>query len=69
MLYFSNYGWLCPGLNVYFVVNAAARPNTTKSNKELAPNLLAPCTDATAAYPHDNNPGTTVSLPSTNLTT
>lgn len=39
---FGNYGCFCPGLYNYFVVKAAALPNITKSNKEFAPNLLAP---------------------------
>lgn len=41
-----------------FVVNAAALPKTTISNKEFAPKRLAPCTDAHAASPAANNPGT-----------
>ena len=32
------------------LVSAAWRPKTTKSNKELAPNRLAPCTEAQPAY-------------------
>lgn len=45
-------------------VSAAALPNTTISNKELAPNLLAPCTEAQATSPAANNPGTILSVPS-----
>lgn len=41
--------WGAPGLIFSFTVLAAALPNTTISNKELAPNLLAPCTEAQAA--------------------
>lgn len=55
---FGNSGWVWPGLYFYFVTNAAALPKTTKSNNELAPNLLAPWTDATPAYPHAKSPGT-----------
>ena len=40
--------WGVPGFNFSFTVLAAALPNTTISNKELAPNLLAPCTEAQA---------------------
>ena len=40
------------------MTNAEALPKTTKSNKELAPNLLAPWTEATPTYPHARSPGT-----------
>lgn len=40
-------------------VLAQARPKTTMSSRELAPSLLAPCTDAEAASPHASKPGTT----------
>ena len=39
---------------------ATARPNTTKSSKELEPKRLAPCTDTQAASPMEYKPGTTV---------
>lgn len=55
--------WGVPGFNFSFTVLAAALPNTTISNKELAPNLLAPCTEAQATSPAANNPGTTTSFP------
>lgn len=48
---------------------AHARPNTTRSSKELAPSLLAPCTDAQADSPAAHNPGTTSSFPSFNVNT
>lgn len=35
-------GYLSPGLQTSPTVKAAALPKTTRSNKELAPNLLAP---------------------------
>lgn len=50
-------------------MRAAARPNTTKSSNELAPNLFAPWTEATAAYPQARRPGTTFYLPSTKFNT
>ena len=43
---------------------AHARPNTTRSNKELAPSLFAPWTEAHADSPAAQRPGTTSSLPS-----
>lgn len=55
--------WGAPGLINSFTVLAAALPNTTISNKELAPSLLAPCTEAQAASPAANNPGTILSFP------
>ena len=42
---------------------AAALPKTTKSIKELEPNLFAPCTETHAASPIAISPGTTLSLP------
>ncbi len=39
---------------------ATARPNTTKSSKELEPKRLAPCTDTQAASPMEYKPGTTL---------
>ena len=48
---------------------ADALPKTTRSSNELAPNLLAPWTDATAAYPAAINPGTITYYPLTNLVT
>jgi len=56
--------WVYPGFIISFTVLAAALPKTTISNKELAPNLLAPCTEAQATSPAANNPGTTLSDPS-----
>lgn len=40
-----------PGLLTSAIVCAQARPNTTKSSRELAPKRLAPWTDAHAASP------------------
>jgi len=51
------------------VTNAAALPKTTKSNKELAPNLFAPWTEATATYPQAKSPGTITYLPFTTFVT
>jgi hypothetical protein len=62
--FLGNSGYLSPGFMTSPTVKAAALPKTTKSNKELAPNLLAPCTDAQAASPQLNKPGTTLSDPS-----
>lgn len=67
--FLGSYGCDCPGLKFYLVVKAAARPKITKSNSELAPNLLAPWTDATADSPAAISPGTTTSLPLTILVT
>jgi len=50
-----------PGLFSSAIVLAQARPNTTKSNRELAPSRLAPWTDAQAASPHAYKPATTLS--------
>ena len=51
------------GREVYIpaIRRAQARPKTTISSKELAPSLFAPCTDAHAASPAANKPGTIVS--------
>ena len=57
------------GLWNFEIKLAHARPNTTKSSKELAPSLLAPCTDAHADSPAAHNPGTTSSFPSFNVNT
>ena len=54
-------GILSPGLAISAIRFAQARPKTTISNKEFAPNRLAPCTDADAASPAANRPGTTKS--------
>ena len=48
-----------PGLAISLMRFAHARPNTTMSSSELAPRRLAPCTDAHAASPAANRPGTT----------
>jgi len=40
--FLGSYGCVWPGLYFYLVTKAAALPKTTKSNNELAPNLLAP---------------------------
>lgn len=40
-----------PGLHSSSIVLAQARPKTTKSKSELAPNLLAPWTEAQAVSP------------------
>ena len=56
--FLGNSGWVWPGLYFSLVTNADALPKTTKSNKELAPNLLAPCTEATPTYPQAKSPGT-----------
>lgn len=55
--------WGAPGFNSALTVFAAALPKTTISNKELAPNLLAPWTEAQATSPAANNPGTITSYP------
>ena len=54
-------GMASPGLDVSAIDNAQARPKTTISNKLLAPNRLAPWTDAHATSPAAYNPGTTTS--------
>jgi hypothetical protein len=56
--FFGKSGYFYPGLYNSAVFKAAALPKTTMSNKELAPNLFAPCTDAQAASPAAINPGT-----------
>lgn len=56
--FLGNSGYLSPGFMISPTVKAAALPKTTKSNKELAPNLLAPWTDAQAASPQLKIPGT-----------
>jgi len=40
-----------PGLLFSAMVLAHARPNTTRSSSELAPSLLAPCTETQADSP------------------
>lgn len=57
-------GYVYPGFHFWPTKFAAYLPNTTISNNEFAPNLLAPCTDAHAASPAANNPGTITSWPS-----
>nr|CAA81505.1 unknown [Saccharomyces cerevisiae]prf//2118404U ORF [Saccharomyces cerevisiae] len=52
-----------PGCKVSATVWATARPKTTRSNKELAPNLLAPWTETQAASPQAIKPGITLSSP------
>jgi hypothetical protein len=48
--------WGAPGTNLALIVLEADLPDTTISNNEFAPNLLAPCTEAQAASPAANNP-------------
>ncbi len=55
---FGKSGWVSPGLHKSLIVKAAALPKTTMSNNELAPKRLAPWTEAQAASPAANNPGT-----------
>lgn len=54
-----------PGLHFAAMVLAQALPKTTRSSRELAPSLLAPCTEAQAASPQAYRPGTTRSWPFT----
>lgn len=54
-----------PGLHSAVMVLAQALPKTTRSSRELAPSLLAPCTEAQAASPQAYRPGTTRSWPFT----
>lgn len=54
-----------PGLHSAAMVLAQALPKTTRSSRELAPSLLAPCTEAQAASPQAYRPGTTRSWPFT----
>ena len=56
-------GCVSPGLFCCVMVCAHARPNTTRSKSELAPSLLAPCTEADAASPQAYRPCTILSLP------
>lgn len=63
--FLGSSGCDCPGLKFYFVVKAAALPKITKSKRELAPNLLAPWTDATADSPAAIRPGIITYLPLT----
>jgi hypothetical protein len=55
--------YFSPGILFSFIVYAALLPKITKSNKEFAPNLLAPCTDAQAASPQAKSPGINTSFP------
>ena len=57
--------WGVPGLTNSAALFAAALPKTTKSIKELDPNLLAPWTETQAASPIAINPGTVFSEPFT----
>lgn len=62
-------GIVSPGLLCRAMVWAQARPNTTRSSRELAPSLLAPWTDAHAASPAAYRPSTSTSrLPSKVIT-
>jgi len=45
------------------MVWAALLPKITKSSRELAPSLLAPWTEAQAASPQAERPGTRTSFP------
>jgi hypothetical protein len=56
---FYNY----PGIFNSFIVWAALLPKITKSKREFAPSLFAPCTDAQAASPQANKPGINTSSP------
>ena len=51
-----------PGLFSSIMVLAQARPKTTRSNRELAPSRLAPCTEAQPASPQAYSPGITTSF-------
>ena len=63
-------GCAAPGLAISAMRSAVARPKTTMSSSELAPRRLAPCTDAHAASPAANRPGTMASgLPAVGLIT
>jgi len=62
--FFGKSGYFSPGFIISLIVKAAALPKITKSNKEFAPSLLAPCTDAEADSPAENNPSIILSLPS-----
>mmetsp|Transcript_112055 Transcript_112055/g.167742 ORF Transcript_112055/g.167742 Transcript_112055/m.167742 type:complete len:231 (-) Transcript_112055:1047-1739(-) len=56
-------GRVWPGLEVLLMCSATARPNTTRSRRELAPRRLAPWTEAHAASPQAMRPGMMTSLP------
>ena len=58
-----------PGLFCLAIKFAQARPNTTKSNNELAPRRFAPWTDAHAVSPAAHKPGTICSAPSLRVST
>ena len=58
-----------PGLLFSAMVLAHARPNTTRSSSELAPSLLAPCTETQADSPAPYRPRTILSWPFTCSTT
>ena len=55
--------YVYPGVYYSTMVLAALLPKITKSRRELAPSLFAPCTEAEAASPHALRPGTRTSLP------
>ena len=57
-------GILSPGECLSAMSSAHARPNITKSNNELAPNRLAPCTEAHADSPAAYSPSIRTSSPS-----
>ncbi len=50
-------GWEAPALISSPAFSAAARPNTTRSVRELEPRRLAPCTETQAASPTAISPG------------
>lgn len=53
-----NAGIDSPGLCYSAIKFADALPKTTKSKRELAPNLLAPCTLGDPTSPHAQSPDT-----------
>jgi len=55
--------YVYPGVYYSSTVLAALLPKITRSSKELAPSLLAPCTEALAASPQESIPGTILSPP------
>lgn len=54
--FFGKSGYFSPGFINSFIVKAADLPKIIKSNRELAPNLLAPCTEADADSPAEKRP-------------
>mmetsp|Transcript_64484 Transcript_64484/g.120843 ORF Transcript_64484/g.120843 Transcript_64484/m.120843 type:complete len:223 (+) Transcript_64484:312-980(+) len=56
---FGKLGIGSPGLAISAIRSAQALPKMTMSSRELAPSLLAPCTEAQPTSPAANRPGTT----------